>query len=85
MRHARPATIASLDPLLERLRAIPRLKEVKPGIFYHRSRAFLHFHEHADEIYADVRLEGKDFDRLPCSSRGEQEALVEVVIRHLDR
>lgn len=45
MRHATAETIKELEPLLDRLRSLPGLVEKKPGIFYRRSKAFLHFHE----------------------------------------
>ena len=33
--------------------------EKSPGVFYRSRRAFLHFHEDGDDIYADVRLDGR--------------------------
>jgi len=63
LRHITRDRLADIEPLLAQLRAVDGLVERTPGAFYVRSRAFLHFHEHGDDIYADVRLEGTDFDR----------------------
>ena len=79
MKHATADTIDSLAPLLHRLRRLDGLREVKPGIFYRRSKAFLHFHEHGEQIYADVRLTGTDFQRLPCTTERERSALVAAI------
>lgn len=63
MRHAQPADLAAITPLLERLRALPGLMERKPGTFYRGGKAFLHFHEHEGALLADLK-EGKDWVRL---------------------
>ena len=76
MRHAGPGTLARIAPLLEELRARPALREMRPGVFYLKSRAFLHFHDDPSGIFADVRLAG-EFVRLPVTSRSEQSDLLE--------
>jgi hypothetical protein len=75
MRHATPATLEELAPLLARLRELPGLVEKSPGVFYRRSRAFLHFHEDPTGLYADVRL-GEDFERFRVQTKAEQAALL---------
>lgn len=45
------------------LRKLPQLHERKPGYFSRGSRAFLHFHQDAGDLYVDVRLDGK-FQRM---------------------
>ncbi|MDJ0705799.1 MAG: hypothetical protein QNJ46_21235 [Leptolyngbyaceae cyanobacterium MO_188.B28] len=65
MKHASEKTINLLEPFLEEIRSLQGLKEKKPGIFYRKSRAFLHFHEDGDNIYADVRLKEPEFERFP--------------------
>lgn len=77
MKHASPSSLDRIEPLLENLRQENGLKEKKRGVFYRRSRAFLHFHEDAGEIYADVRLEGPDFDRFRCCTPDEQRDLLQ--------
>lgn len=79
MKHAGQSTIEGLAELREQIGACAPLKETKPGIFYYKSRAFLHFHEDGDKIYADVRLTGDDFERFPCSTRKEQASLVKAI------
>jgi len=77
MKHAGPASLVILDKLLESLRDIPGMVEKRPGVFYRKSRACLHFHEDPSGMFADVRFAGEDFERLPVNSAQEQDALVE--------
>lgn len=81
MKHAGPASLKSLTGVLDRLRRIPALTERKPGIFYLKSRACLHFHEDAAGLFADLRLVGDDFERFPVNTHQEQDALVERVTK----
>lgn len=76
MKHAGPATLLRILPLLEELRARPVLDEVRPGVFQLRSRAFLHFHDDPSGIFADVRL-AEGFVRLPVTTRSQQSDLLE--------
>lgn len=76
MKHASPAVLDTIEPLLARLRALP-LKEKSRGVFYLRSRAFLHFHEDPAGLFADIRAaDGRDFDRLQVDTVEAQDALV---------
>jgi hypothetical protein len=76
MRHAGPATLDKLEPLLARLRAIGGLKEKSRGVFYRRAKAFLHFHEDPAGLFADIRTaDGTDFERLQVDGGDAQEAL----------
>lgn len=77
MKHAGSATLATLETLLKRLRVLPDLVEKKPGIFYLKSKACLHFLEDPVGIFADVRLAGDDFDRFAVNTCQEQAALLE--------
>jgi hypothetical protein len=81
MRHATPQDLEQIAPLLNDLRSLPGLTERTPGIFYRRSRAFLHFHADPDGMFADVRLRGDDFERMPVSSRAAQTAFLRRVRR----
>ena len=68
MKHATPAALEALEPLLTDLRALPGLVERTRGIFYKKGRAFLHFHEDPKGLFADIRDEsGADFDRIDVS------------------
>jgi hypothetical protein len=75
MKHAGPAALDRLEPLLERVRALPGLKETSRGVFYRKGRAFLHFHEDPAGLFADVRFAGADFERLRVETVEEQAAL----------
>ena len=79
MKHAGPAALDALEPLLERVRALPGLKEKARGAFYRKSRAVLHFHEDPAGLLADVRLSGDDFTRMRVTDPAEQEALMRLL------
>jgi len=64
-----------LEPLLASLRLIDGLIEKKRGVFYRKSRAFLHFHEDPAGFHADVRFVD-DFERFRVQTQKEQAALV---------
>jgi hypothetical protein len=65
VKHAGPAALDRLEPLIGRLRAFAALREKSRGVFYRGSRAFLHFHEDPAGLFADVRTaDGSDFERL---------------------
>ena len=77
MKHAGPAALDQLEPLLDRIRAHGGLREKSRGCFYLNSRAFLHFHEDPAGMFADVRsADGKDFDRLKVDDAAGAEALL---------
>ncbi len=83
MRHARNADLDRFEPLLTQLRAVDGLVERTPGAFYRRSKAFLHFHIDGDDVYADAKLDGDDFDRVRVTTKREQQAFVAAVRRAL--
>jgi hypothetical protein len=57
------------------LRAVPGLVEKARGVFYVRSKAFLHFHEDPSGLHADVRL-GSEFSRVRVETAEERNALL---------
>jgi hypothetical protein len=71
VRHATPDDLDHVEALLAELRKLPQLHERKRGYFSRGSRAFLHFHEDAGDLYVDVRLDSK-FQRMRVTSRNEQ-------------
>jgi hypothetical protein len=75
LRHAGPEALARLEPLVAELRGLDALEERRPGIFYLRSRAFLHFHEDPAGLFADLRV-GAEWLRLPVEKRPQQRALL---------
>lgn len=77
MKHATPAALDALEPLLGELRALAGLTETSRGVFYRRRRAFLHFHEDPKGLFADLRdAEGRDFERFDVTEAAGQAALL---------
>lgn len=79
MKHAGAETIAALEPVLKELRTLEGLVERKPGVFYRKGKAFLHFHEDEVGLFADVRLAGDDFERFRVSTAQERKRFVALV------
>ncbi len=79
MRHATPDDLEEITSLLSELRSISGLVERRPGTFYRRSRAFLHFHADSAGMYADIRLSGDEFERVPLNSTLAQGELLRQV------
>ena len=75
MKHATAAALATIEPLLDLLRQLPALQERRPGVFYRRGRACLHFHEDPAGLFADLRLEG-DWERFPVNEPGDYDRLL---------
>ena len=82
MKHAGSATLSSLGALLAKLRVLPGLVEKKPGIFYVKSKAYLHFHEDPTGVFADAKLSGEEFERFPVNTKLEQESLLRAVAKN---
>lgn len=82
MKHAGLAALDRLEPLLRELRRRESLKERSRGVFYRGSKAFLHFHEHGPELFADLRI-GGDFARFAATKASEQKSLLREVDRAL--
>lgn len=75
MKHAGPDALDRLEPLLAELRKRVGMREKSRGIFYRGSRAFLHFHEHGPDFFADLRT-ADDFERFPATKEAERKALL---------
>ena len=84
MKHAGQAALDRLEALLVELRAQPGLKERARGTFYRGGRAFLHFHEHGEEFFADMRV-GEDFSRFPSTTAAQRAALLKTIRKALAR
>jgi hypothetical protein len=82
MKHASSAALGGLSELLDRVRQRDGLKEKKFGIFYRKSKAFLHFHEDPAGLFADLSV-GADFDRYPVNTKREWTALLSAIDRIL--
>jgi hypothetical protein len=82
MKHAGPQALDRLQPLLVALRRCAGLVERTPGSFYRKGAAFLHFHEDPAGLFADVKLDGKHFERF-CVSTGPDQASLMARVRAL--
>ena len=81
MKHASASTLQLLHDVLDVLREMPEVTERKPGIFYKKSSAFLHFHEDPEGIFADVKLSGKLFDRFPVNTSMEKRKFLQQIAK----
>jgi hypothetical protein len=78
MKHAGPEALDRLAPLIDELRSTAGLVEKKPGVFYRKSKAFLHFHEDPSGVYADVRV-SDEFERRRVETAKERTSLLSLV------
>jgi hypothetical protein len=79
VKHAGAAVLDQLEPLLDRIRARGVLREKSRGVFYLKSRAYLHFHEDPAGVFVDIRAaDGKDFDRMQLDQAAEAEILARI-------
>jgi hypothetical protein len=83
VKHAGAAALGVLSELLRKLKNRTSLVERKPGIFYAKGRAFLHFHEDRAGLFADLR-HGNDWLRLAVDDHDDRERLLAAVDRMLD-
>ena len=81
MKHAGPAALDTLADLLSAVRA-RGLKDTRPGIFYRKGRAWLHFHEDKTGLFADIRLDS-EWVRFRVSNPAEQASLLTLIDRSL--
>ncbi len=78
MARADASALQALLPLLRQLREIKGVQEKSPGTFYARRDAFVHFHDDAGVLYADLKKPGgTGFDRFPLATPAEQRKLVD--------
>ena len=82
MKHAGSEALNALEDLLQQIRAREGLKEKKLGIFYRKSKSFLHFHEDPEGLFADLDA-GEDFTRYPVNTKREWAALLSAIDRAL--
>ena len=80
MRHARDIDLDRLEDLLAELRNLPGLVEKKRGVFYRKSRGFLHFHEDPKGMFADI---SDPDERIDVTRPAGQAALIGAVRRRL--
>jgi hypothetical protein len=77
VKHAGGAALDRCEGLLDAIRATGVLTEKSRGVYYRRSRAWLHFHEDPAGLFADVRSgDGGDFERIKVDDEAGQAALL---------
>lgn len=81
MKHAGQEALDALAELRAELRK-RGVKEPRPGIFYRKGKAWLHFHEDKAGLFADIRVE-KEWERFRVSEPAERALLVTLVDRSL--
>ena len=77
MSRAKKSTLEELEPWLREVRTlgIEGLVETANGAFYKRRTAILHFHEDAEGVYADVKVDG-EWQRVQVNAeRGKRTVL----------
>ncbi len=78
MARAEADALQKLQPVLRQLREIKGVQETRPGIFYARRDAFIHFHDEAGALFADLKKAGgAGFDRYPLETAAQQRKLVD--------
>ncbi len=87
MAHCPFAKLADLSKELDSVRAWESVREPKPGIFYFKSKPFLHFHEKDGRRWADVR-DGTEWGKpleipFAASSNARSKFLSDVKKRYL--
>ncbi|HZZ32553.1 MAG TPA: hypothetical protein VFE10_11235 [Phenylobacterium sp.] len=80
MRHARDQDLDRIEGLLAQVRTLPGLVEKKRGVFYRKSRAFLHFHEDPKGMFADI---SDPDERIDVTAPAGQAALLAAARRRL--
>jgi len=80
VKHATTAVLESLSDLLEQIRAKEDIREKKLGVFYRKSKSFLHFHEDPAGLFADLSI-GVDFERYPVNTKQEWKVFLAAIDR----
>ncbi len=75
MKHATAVALQQISELIARIRMREGLREKCAGVFYRKSKAFLHFHEGPMGIFADLRT-GEEFERLSVNTEKDQSDLL---------
>ena len=80
MKHAGPEALAALTDVIAGVRARGGLKEPRPGVFYRKGEAWLHFHEDKAGLFADLR-DAYGWQRFRVSEPQERAALLTLLGR----
>jgi len=80
MRHARDQDLDRIEALLAQVRTLPGLVEKTRGVFYRKSRGFLHFHEDPKGMFADI---SDPDERIDVTEPAGQARLMQAARRRL--
>jgi hypothetical protein len=80
VKHATQHTLAKYSTFIDSLRSIEEIVEKSPGVFYRKSKPFLHFHEDPTGLYADLRVNAdEEFTRVRVATKVEQTTFLKMV------
>lgn len=78
MAHADATALQAVQAVIRQLREIKGVREMKPGVFYVRGTAFIHFHDANGVLHADLKKPGgSGFDRLAVDTAPLQRKFVD--------
>ena len=80
MKHAGAAALDQLGDLVAQVRARGGLREPRPGVFYRKGTAWLHFHEDEAGLFADLRA-GAQWERFRVTDPAERAGLLAAIDR----
>jgi len=82
MKHATAEALEQIGSLLGGLRRLSNMVERRPGVFYVKGKAFLHFHEDPAGIFADIKV-GNDWKRFAVNGARDQSAFLKLAAQTL--
>lgn len=78
MGRADAEALKKVAPLLRQLREIQGVAERSTGVYYARRDAFVHFHDEAGALFADLKKPGgAGFDRFVLATPAEQRKFID--------
>ena len=78
MARADAVALQAILPLLRQLREIKGVTEKSTGVYYARRDAFVHFHDDAGVLSADLKKAGgSGFDRFLLATPAEQRRFID--------
>jgi hypothetical protein len=81
MKHAGSDALRELSDLLSAIR-MRGPKEPRPGVFYRKGQAWVHFHEDKAGLFADIRV-GKEWERFCVSDAKGRTDFLAMIDRNL--
>ena len=79
------AALQRLLPLIRQLRALPGLREARPGVFQMKGSVFLQFQDDAGALFGELKRSRGGVDRYPVDTPVGQRKLLDDAKRRVDR